>query len=42
MFATYDYSVLVGVVYVEEVLFASLALTIKDYSLFFQHGVPGI
>ena len=34
MFATYDYSVLVGVVYVEDVLFASLALTIMDYSLF--------
>jgi len=37
IFATYDYSVLVGAVYVEEVLFASLALTIKDYSLFFSN-----
>jgi len=49
IFATYDYSVLVGAVYVEEVLFASLALTIKDYSLFsnmvylvFEFGVYDI
>ena len=33
MFRTYDYSVMVGVVYVERVLFAFLALTIVDYSL---------
>ena len=32
MFGTYDYSVMVGVVYVERVLFAFLALTIMDYS----------
>ena len=33
MFGTYDYSVMVGAVYVEGVLFAFLALTIMDYSL---------
>ena len=32
--ASYDYLVMVGVVYVEEVLFASLALTIRDYPYF--------
>ena len=30
--ATYDYSVMVGTVYIEGVLFAFLALTIMDYS----------
>ena len=33
MFGAYDYSVMVGAVYVEGVLFAFLALTIMDYSL---------
>ena len=33
MFGAYDYSIMVGVVYVEGVLFAFLALTIMDYSL---------
>ena len=32
MFSTYDYSVMVGTVYIEGVLFAFLALTIMDYS----------
>ena len=32
--ASYDYLVMVGAVYVEEVLFASLALTIRDYPYF--------
>jgi len=32
MIGTYDYSVMVSVVYVEGVLFAFLALTIMDYS----------
>ena len=33
MIGTYDYSVMVGAVYVEGVLFALLALTIMDYFL---------
>jgi len=33
IFATYDYLVMVGAVYVERVLFAFLTLTIMDYSL---------
>ena len=38
MFGAYDYSVMVGVVYVEGVLFAFLALTIMDYSLLPSQG----